>query len=102
MKRRLLPLLALLGAPPLQALDGDPGMHDPSTVIESGGRYYSFGTGGGLPISVSDDGWTWRRMGALMDGLPGGRAGRSRSPTWACATRATARGGRSNAAATAR
>ena len=43
------------------ALDGDPGMHDPSTVIEQGGRFYAYGTGGGLPISVSDDGWTWRR-----------------------------------------
>src|SRR5690606_24745387 len=88
MKIRLLPLLALLGAAPLQALDGDPGMHDPSTVVEHGGRYYSFGTGGGLPISVSDDGWTWRRMGALMDGLPGGRAGpevlaRGGPNTWA-------------------
>jgi arabinan endo-1,5-alpha-L-arabinosidase len=87
-KISLLPFLALLGAAPLHALDGDPGMHDPSTVIESGGRYYSFGTGGGLPISVSDDGWTWRRMGALMDGLPGGRAGpevlaRGGPNTWA-------------------
>ena len=41
------------------ALDGQIGIHDPSTVIESQGKYYVWGTGGaGL---VSDDGWTWRR-----------------------------------------
>lgn len=33
----VLPLLA-----PAAALDGDPAMHDPSTVIEHGGRYYVY------------------------------------------------------------
>ncbi len=77
-----------LAAGPVASLEGEVGIHDPSTVIRSEGRYYSFGTGGGLPISVSDDGWTWRRNGTLMEGLPGGRAGeavlaRGGDNTWA-------------------
>jgi arabinan endo-1,5-alpha-L-arabinosidase len=50
-------LLAL--APCALALDGQINIHDPSTVTESGGKYYTYGTGGN-PL-VSDDGWTWRR-----------------------------------------
>ena len=78
---------ALLVAPAI-ALDGDPGMHDPSTVVMDGGKFYSYGTGGGLPISVSDDGWTWRRSGTLMQAVPGGRPGqdviaRGGNNTWA-------------------
>jgi arabinan endo-1,5-alpha-L-arabinosidase len=73
---------------PLPALDGQPGMHDPSTVVVERGRYYAYGTGAGLPISVSDDGWTWRRAGTLMSALPGGRPGeavvaRGGNNTWA-------------------
>ena len=80
--------LAMLLASPSLALDGDPGMHDPSTVIVHDGRFYAYGTGGGLPISVSDDGWTWRRAGSLMQALPGGRPGaeviaRGGNNTWA-------------------
>jgi arabinan endo-1,5-alpha-L-arabinosidase len=47
------------GASPAAAqLQGETFIHDPSTVTESDGKYYTFGTrGGGL---VSDDGWTWR------------------------------------------
>ena len=45
------------------ALDGQIGIHDPSTVVQCDGKYYIYGTGGtGL---VSDDGWTWRRGTAL-------------------------------------
>ncbi|MBO9575020.1 MAG: family 43 glycosylhydrolase [Sphingobium sp.] len=41
-----------------QQLAGAPFLHDPSTVIESDGKWYTFGTGrGGL---VSADGWTWQ------------------------------------------
>ena len=69
------PLLALVLVAPLLALDGDPGMHDPSTVVVHDGKFYAYGTGGGLPISISDDGWTWRRAGSLMQALPGGRPG---------------------------
>jgi arabinan endo-1,5-alpha-L-arabinosidase len=49
----------LAWAPPVLALDGQIGIHDPSTVIECDGKYYTYGTGGN-PL-VSDDGWTWRR-----------------------------------------
>jgi arabinan endo-1,5-alpha-L-arabinosidase len=41
------------------ALDGQIGIHDPSTIIQCDGKYYTFGTGGGS--LVSDDGWTWSR-----------------------------------------
>ena len=57
----LVAVAALLLVSPLLALDGQPGIHDPSTIVVEGGKYYSYGTGAGLPISVSDDGWTWRR-----------------------------------------
>ncbi len=40
------------------ALDGQFGIHDPSTVILCDGKYYTYGTGGSA--LVSDDGWTWR------------------------------------------
>lgn len=41
------------------ALDGQIGIHDPSTIIQCDGKYYTFGTGGGGLIS--NDGWTWNR-----------------------------------------
>src|SRR4051812_7025071 len=57
------------------ALDGAPGMHDPSTVIQADGKFYVYATGNGLPAFVSDDGWTWRRAGSVMQAVPGGRPG---------------------------
>jgi len=57
------------------ALDGDIGLHDPSTVIQADGKFYVYATGNGLPFSVSDDGWTWRRAGSVMQAVPGGRPG---------------------------
>jgi arabinan endo-1,5-alpha-L-arabinosidase len=45
------------------ALDGQIGIHDPSTIVVCGGRYYTYGTGGSS--LVSDDGWTWRAGVAL-------------------------------------
>jgi arabinan endo-1,5-alpha-L-arabinosidase len=41
------------------ALDGQIGIHDPSTIIQCDGKYYTFGTGGSA--LVSNDGWTWQR-----------------------------------------
>jgi len=41
------------------ALEGDVGIHDPSTIVLSNGKFYTYGTGGSA--LVSDDGWTWRR-----------------------------------------
>lgn len=50
---------------PAPALDGEPYIHDPSTVTFCDGKYYTFGTGGGGLIS--EDGWTWRG-GAVRPG----------------------------------
>ncbi|GGO95783.1 family 43 glycosylhydrolase [Stakelama pacifica] len=51
-----LSFIAASGAAHAQ-LAGRPFIHDPATITESDGRYYTFGTrGGGL---VSDDGWKW-------------------------------------------
>src|SRR5690625_8026364 len=47
---------------------GNPYIHDPSTIMESAGKYYTFGTGGGGLISGG--GWTWN-SGAVR---PGGGA----------------------------
>ena len=45
------------------ALDGVVNIHDPSTIVQCNGKFYTWGTGGsGL---VSDDGWTWRRGAQL-------------------------------------
>jgi len=77
-------LLAL----PASALDGQTGIHDPATVTAFNGRYYTWGTGNGMPGLVSDDGWTWQQGTPLMSGLPGGKAGpevlaRGGNNTWA-------------------
>ena len=47
---------------------GKPYIHDPSTIMECDGKYYTFGTGGGGLIS--EDGWTWNGGGVR----PGGGA----------------------------
>lgn len=47
---------------------GNPFIHDPSTIVECDGKYYTYGTGGGGLIS--EDGWTWN-SGAIR---PGGGA----------------------------
>jgi arabinan endo-1,5-alpha-L-arabinosidase len=74
MKLILLMAAILPLALPAWALDGQVGIHDPSTVIQCDGKYYVWGTGGiGL---VSDDGWTWRggtrlsRGGLAPDVIP--------------------------------
>jgi arabinan endo-1,5-alpha-L-arabinosidase len=77
-------LLAMVA--PAFALDGQIGIHDPSTVVVHDGKFYTYGTGNGLPISISDDGWTWRRAGSLMQAVRGDRAdviARGGNNTWA-------------------
>ena len=54
---------AFIHAPLVFALDGQIGIHDPSTVIFCNGKFYTFGTGG--TSLVSDDGWAWRRGAPL-------------------------------------
>lgn len=46
-------------ASPAFALDGQVQIHDPSTIVQCSGRYYTYSTGGSS--LVSDAGWTWRR-----------------------------------------
>ena len=59
-------LLALASAATAQV--GQPWIHDPSTLAECDGKYYTFGTGSGGLISA--DGWTWHGGGVR----PGGGA----------------------------
>lgn len=60
--------LCLLSAGSVFAQGGQPFIHDPSTIVECDGKYYTFGTGsGGL---ISEDGWNWF-SGAVR---PGGGA----------------------------
>ena len=61
-------LFSLWATNAARALDGAPYIHDPSTIMECEGKFYTFGTGGGGLIY--DDGWTWR-PGAVR---PGGGA----------------------------
>lgn len=61
-------LLAFMTAATASAQAGSPFIHDPSSIVECDGKYYTFGTGsGGL---ISEDGWTWH-SGAVR---PGGGA----------------------------
>ncbi len=58
MKKSILLLMAFgLHALTADAQTGQPYIHDPSTLAECDGKYYTFGTGGGGLIS--DDGWSW-------------------------------------------
>ena len=66
---RLISLAAfVLAAASASAQEGNPWIHDPSTIMECDGKYYTFGTGGGGLIS--EDGWNWN-PGAVR---PGGGA----------------------------
>lgn len=50
-------LLLMLFSTTMMAQIGKPFIHDPSTIMECDGKYYTFGTfGGGL---ISEDGWSW-------------------------------------------
>jgi arabinan endo-1,5-alpha-L-arabinosidase len=67
----LIVTIALVSGVPLaKGLDGAIRIHDPSTVIVCDGKYYVFGTGGGVSILVSNDGFTWRRGGRVFDEVP--------------------------------
>jgi arabinan endo-1,5-alpha-L-arabinosidase len=97
MKRIYSILAAMILATTASAQIGAPYIHDPSTIAECEGKYYTFGTGGGGLIS--EDGWTWNGgaerpgggaapdmikigdrylciYGATGGGLGGGHAGR--------------------------
>ena len=56
-RRSLLFIISSLLFSPAGAQIGAPYIHDPSTLAECEGKWYTFGTGGGGLIS--DDGWSW-------------------------------------------
>ena len=61
-------LATLMSIQTAEAQIGKPYIHDPSTLAECDGKYYTFGTGrGGL---ISEDGWSWYEGGVR----PGGGA----------------------------
>jgi arabinan endo-1,5-alpha-L-arabinosidase len=64
-----LAVFAMGGASAL-ALDGMIRVHDPSTVIKCEGAYYVFGTGRGIPILTSSNGFDWQRSGRVFDRIP--------------------------------
>ena len=60
MKKKIFLLLSVslcLCVDKVSAQIGAPYIHDPSTLAECDGKYYTFGTGGGGLIS--EDGWSW-------------------------------------------
>ncbi|MDE3198464.1 MAG: arabinan endo-1,5-alpha-L-arabinosidase, partial [Acidobacteriota bacterium] len=57
-RNSVLALCALAWSAPALALDGQIGIHDPSTIVMCNRKFYTYGTGGSS--LVSDDGWTWR------------------------------------------
>ena len=69
--KKITGIIAILIASIIQIVKaqvGKPFIHDPSTIVECDGKYYTFGTGGGGLIS--GDGWKWNG-GAVR---PGGGA----------------------------
>ena len=50
-------IICHLSFSPVRAQSGAPYIHDPSTLAECDGKWYTFGTGGGGIIT--DDGWSW-------------------------------------------
>jgi len=57
MTKGLTALVTIMLSQSAMAQTGAPFIHDPSTIVECDGKYYTFGTGGGGLIS--EDGWTW-------------------------------------------
>ncbi len=55
---------------PAWAIDGDIRMHDPSTVIKCDGHYYVFGTGRGISVLTSTNGFDWEPIGRVFDQIP--------------------------------
>ena len=69
MKNKILAIsIALLSCSVAFAQIGAPYIHDPSTVVECDGKYYTFGTGGGGLIS--EDGWSWHSGGVRPGVIP--------------------------------
>ena len=55
---------------PVRALEGMIGTHDPSTVVVCDGKFFTFGTGRGIPFLISSNGFDWQRGGRVFDRVP--------------------------------
>ena len=62
--------LLVLAAPSARALEGTVRTHDPSTVITCDGHYYVYGTGRGISVLTSSNGFDWERGGRVFDRIP--------------------------------
>jgi len=63
-------LLLVVAAPRARALEGAVRIHDPSTVITCEGHYYVYGTGRGISVLTSSNGFDWERGGRVFDRIP--------------------------------
>ena len=66
----LLALLFLLALPPARAMETDMSARDPSTVVKSGGTYWVYGTGRGIPQFSSTDRRHWTFRGPVFSNAP--------------------------------
>jgi arabinan endo-1,5-alpha-L-arabinosidase len=62
--------LAASAGPVVTGPRGSLGIHDPSTIIKSNGRYYTFGTGPGILSKSSADGVVWKDGPAIFSTPP--------------------------------
>jgi len=60
----------IFGGTRLLALEGAIGIHDPSTVAVCNGKYFVFGTGRGISVLTSSNGFNWQRGGNVFDRIP--------------------------------
>jgi arabinan endo-1,5-alpha-L-arabinosidase len=63
-------ILFLSGTLESFALDGQIGVHDPSTVAVCDGNYFVFGTGRGISVLTSTNGFDWERAGRVFERVP--------------------------------
>jgi len=66
----LLFTLPFLPLPAARALETDLTIHDPSTVVKSGGTYWVYGTGTGVPQFSSADRVHWTFRGPVLSNAP--------------------------------
>ena len=66
----LLALLFLLTLSPARAMETDMSARDPSTVVKSGGTYWVYGTGRGIPQFSSTDRLHWTFQGPVFSNAP--------------------------------
>ena len=66
----LLVLLTFLLLPPARAVETDMSARDPSTVVKSGGTYWVYGTGRGVPQYSSSDRVHWTFQGPVFPSAP--------------------------------